>query len=362
MQNFDNITAIGLMCDPSLEGIEAAIITTNGLDYLDIGPYIFRPHDEYLVKQISEIRGKDYCDFPMKLKKAEYDLTMAHARAVDDLIIHAGIEKKDIGIIGFHGLTLYHNPKEKITFQLGDASLLANETKLPVVAKFRTNDILNGGYGGPLTPLYLSKLYADIPRPLAILNISGFVTMTIIDENERLTAGVIGPGTGMLNAFMLQAFDIPMDYDGEIAATGTINEEFLNYMLADEYFQKAIPKSIPHAYFQHFFSEMKDMNKNDIIATLTALVAKVIVKHINIFSQVVVSGGGLKNPTLMRMIKTQTDCEILSCKDMGIEPRMIEAQAFGFLAVKNIYNLPASFPETTGVANATICGSLYNPE
>ncbi len=361
MQDFDNIYSIGLMCDTSLEGIDAALIKTNGLDLLEIVDVISRPYDEYLVSQIKEIRGKDYGDFPKKLKKAEFDFTMANAQIVNDLISHAGIGKSEISVIGFHGLTLYHNPFEGETFQLGDASMLASETTIPTVSKFRKNDIYNGGYGGPLTPIYLATLYAKEEKPLAILNISGFSNITLINENERLSAGLIAPGMALLNDFMVENFDMPMDYDGQIAAKGNVDEKMLELLLDDEFFEQDIPKSVERSYFNRFFETIRELDKKDAMATLTELIATVIINATKDYPKVIFSGGGTKNPTLMRAIKTKAKFEIVFSSDIGINPKMMESQAYAYLAVRNLYNLPASYPETTGANSATICGSLYTP-
>ncbi len=361
MQNFDNIYVIGLMSDTSLEGIEAALIKTNGLDLLEIGPSISRPYDEHLVSQIKEIRGEGYGDFPKKLKKAEFDFTMANVNAVNDLIAHAGIQKSEIEVIGFHGLTLYHNPKEKATFQLGDPCLMIEELGIPTVAHFRNNDILNGGYGGPLSPIFLSTLYKNQTRPLAILNISGFSNITFINENERLSSGLIAPGVALLNDFMADNFDMAMDYDGAIAAKGKADEQVLSKMMKDEYFTLPIPKSVERTYFNKFFDDVKSLNKEDAMATLTALIGNIIINAIKEYPKVIVSGGGAKNPTLMRLLKTCGRHEIILSDDLGVKSKSIEAEVYAYLAVKNLYNLPASFPETTGASSATICGSLYAP-
>ncbi len=361
MQYFDNITAIGLMSDPSLEGIEAAIIKSNGLDCLEIGESISRPYDEYLIEQIKDIRGEGYHDFPKKLKKAEYDFTMANVSIIKDLLEYAKINPSEIGVIGFHGLTLYHNPKEKKTFQLGDAALLAEETKINVVAKFRSNDIHNNGNGGPLSPIFLSTLYAKEPRPIAILNISGFANVTFVNENERLAAGLVAPGMALLNDFMLEKFDMPMDYDGAIAAKGKIHEDILKSMLDDEYFKKPIPKYVPRNYFNKFFGMVESIDKADGIATLTALVAFAIIDSIKGFPKVIVTGGGTKNPTLIRTLKTNAEFEVILSSSLDINPKITEAQAYAYLAVRNLQNFPSSFPETTGASSATICGSLYTP-
>ncbi len=362
MQDFDNIYAIGLMSDTDLEGINAALIKTNGLDSLEILDNIARPYDEHLLEQIKNIRGNHYSDFPKKLKKAEFDFTMANARIVEELLNHAQIEKNNVKIIGFHGLTLHHSIAEKKTFQLGDPRLLTMETRLPVVARFRNNDVFNGGYGGPLTPIYLANLYAKETRPLAILNISGFAKATFIDENERLSAGLIGPAMTLLNDFMIEHFNLPMDYDGAIAAKGTVNQKILQKMLQDEYFTMPIPKYVSRSYFNKFFQNIQEIDKQEAISTLTALVAEVILQSIGNYPKVVISGGGVKNPTLMRILKMKSNLDLVCYEDIGYNAKMIEAQAFAYLAVRNLYNLPSSFPETTNTTVPTICGAIYETQ
>lgn len=356
--------AIGMMSGTSLDGVDAALIKTDGTQVLEIGAHITLPFEDDLFAVLHDavhMRGD--------LMKAEHDLTLFHAKAVEELLALSGKRASDIHVIGFHGQTVAHRPKEGITWQMGDGALLAARTRIDVVCDFRRRDVAAGGQGAPLVPLYHAALALKLPLPLAVVNIGGIGNVTWVGRSEAMGESIMacdilafdtGPGNAMLNDWVRKHTGAAYDKDGELARKGRAYMNIVEEFLEHPYFKAIPPKSLDRNDFN--IGQMNNLTTEDGAATLTAFTAQAVAKAVGFFpappKRWLVSGGGRHNPAIMQAL-----AEILP----GVEPveavgwdgDALEAQAFGFLAVRSLYNLPLSLPTTTGASHAVTGGAFY---
>jgi len=342
MQNNNQpLTAIGLMSGTSLDGIDAAIIKTDGEKIYEFGKTAFVEYSnefrERLRKAIDEVKGQR-SKVKLSDESLEKDLTVLHAEAVEKLNVKADV-------IGFHGQTILHKPDAGFTWQIGDGALLANLTKTSVVNDFRSADIKAGGQGAPLVPVFHAAIAASLPKPIAIVNIGGVSNITLVDE-AQIFAFDTGAGNALINDLTKKYFGKEYDEDGKIAASGKVDEKILAQYLADPYFAKPTPKSLDRNSFD--LKLVDGLKPEDAIATLTAFTAQSILLAEKTLGKKIakfyVAGGGRKNKTIMQMLGARAE----SIVNIGYDGDAFEAQAFAFLAVRVLNNLPISFPTTTG--------------
>jgi anhydro-N-acetylmuramic acid kinase len=337
------LKAIGLMSGTSLDGIDAAIITTDGEGISGFGEFITLEYsDEFrqrLRRAIEEARGWRLGVGEVSDKELERDLTDLHAEAVKKLGVKADI-------IGFHGQTIIHRPQQGFTWQMGDGALLAKLTGIDVVNDFRSSDIKAGGQGAPLVPVFHKAITLELPKPIAIVNIGGVANITWIDEQGNLLAFDTGPGNAMINDIMKKHFGKDYDENGVVAARGQVDEEVLAEYLDDEYFKVRPPKSLDRNHFN--LDLVRDLKPEDAVATLTAFTALSIMMSNSYFKSPVpkfyITGGGRKNRRIMETLGDRAE-SIEAIKHNG---DAFEAQAFAYLAVRVKYGLPITFPTTTG--------------
>lgn len=333
------IWAMGLMSGTSLDGIDAAIILTDGHQVFDHGESLFIPYDSAFQVKLRSQLGQQFPDENIALES-----TQRHCEAVKKLLNQTN---KPVKLIGYHGQSTFHAPP--ITVQMGDGELLAKTVGISVVYDFRTKDCEMGGQGAPLVPVYHQTLAYDKSHPVVFVNIGGVANLTYID-GDTLIAGDIGPGNALINDMMLRDFGREFDENGQLAAEGKVNQEVVDRWLQDPYFKQSFPKSLDRDHFKKFLSDTAD---KDGIASLTALTARAIMQSIEKFpklpQEILVCGGGAKNKTLMQYLGPKA--RVLEDADM------IEAQAFAFLAVRVLQGLPTSFSTTTG-CREPVCGGV----
>lgn len=356
--------AIGMMSGTSLDGVDAALIKTDGVQVLERGSHITVPFEDNLFHLLHEaVHGRG------DMLKIERDLTRMHADVVKQLLQQSGFRYRDIGVIGFHGQTVAHRPKEGITWQIGNGSLLAALTKIDVVCDFRRRDVAAGGEGAPLVPLYHAALAKHMPLPVAVLNIGGVANVTWVgkseDHGESIMAHDIfamdtGPGNAMLNDWVRRHTGQQYDKGGAIAAKGKVNEGVIEQYLNHPYFKATPPKSLDRNTFS--FEAVQGLRLEDGAATLTAFTARAAAKSRTHFpaspKHWLVTGGGRHNPVMMAMLAELLP-DVRPVESVGWEGDALEAQAFGFLAVRSLYNLPLTLPTTTGASHAVTGGAFY---
>lgn len=337
------IWALGLMSGTSLDGIDAALVLTDGERIYEIGESLYLPYESQFQELLRTQLGRRFPD-PSVAQAS----TQLHIEAVHKLL---NMTTKPIKLIGYHGQTTFHAPP--ITVQMGEGATLAQATGVPVVYDFRTADCQAGGQGAPLVPVYHQALCAGQAQPLVLINIGGVANLTYINDNI-LIAGDTGPGNALINDVMSRDFSRCFDEDGLIALTSTVNQEVLARWLQHPYFAQPFPKSLDRNHFRPFIEELQGA---EAVATLTALTASSILGALKLLPQLphklYICGGGAKNKTLMHWLGPHV--ESLPNSDM------IEAQAFAFLAVRVLRGLPTSFPMTTGCEKPVCGGQIVYP-
>lgn len=360
------LKAIGLMSGTSMDGIDAAILDTDGERIAAFGPTHFAPYSADLRARLREAVESAASlplagPLPPDIAALERELTQAHVQSVEALLAGAGLSPNAIDVIGFHAHTLIHRPQARATLQIGSGPLLAAMTGIDVVSDFRSADMRAGGQGAPLVPIYHAALAAD-RAPVAVLNIGGVANVTFVGQDGSLLAFDTGPGNAPIDDWALKHTGHPVDKDGKLAAKGKANQNVLAELLRHAYFAQTPPKSLDRMDFA--LDMTRNLSAEDGAATLTAFTAHAIAKAVAHLPEKpklwIVCGGGRLNPTLMRELRAAlAGASVIAAEDAGWRGDFIEAEAFAYLAVRSFRGLPISFPTTTGVRRAISGGTLF---
>lgn len=345
------------MSGTSVDGIDAALLCTDGEQVAAHGASLMVPYAPETARAIHDtMSGKGSRD------AAEQALTLAHADVVEQLIANAPIPRSAIMLIGFHGQTIHHDPAHGVTVQLGDAALLASRTGINVVSDFRTRDVAEGGQGAPLVPLYHRALAENLRRPLAVLNLGGVANITWLGEGRNdIIALDCGPGNALMDDVVRNRTGKTYDENGALAAAGTVDETVLAQFMAHGFFEKPAPKSLDRNQFS--LALVENLSTEDALATLAAFtvaaVAHELAKLPGTARQLLVTGGGRRNATLMRLLGARLNMPVEPVETVGWNGDMLEAEAFAYLAARSVRGLPLSLPATTGVPRAVTGGAFY---
>jgi len=352
--------AIGLMSGTSLDGIDAALIETDGIDQVRTGPSLTQPYPADFRDALRGILGATEPSFA--ISAIERRLTELHAEAVADLRRRHGLA--DIELIGFHGHTILHRPDERRTWQIGDGTLLARLTGVPVVSDFRSADVAAGGEGAPLVPVYHRALVAALPKPLAVLNIGGVANVTWIGAGEAdLVAFDTGPGNAPIDDWMRAKAGVGFDDGGTLALGGSVDAEFVRRFLDHGFFARRPPKSLDRDDFAQFRPDHLDAADGAAtLAACTVAAALAARRHLpSAPARWLITGGGRHNRALMNGLAAGFNVPVEPVDVMGWDGDALEAQAFGYLAVRSLKGLPLSFPGTTRVPAPQTGGRLDRP-
>ncbi len=386
-------TAIGLMSGTSLDGVDAAIVTTDGHNHIQFGQTTFIPYPQALANNI-----KNMMLAPFTLQhylQIEQEYTLLNITACKTLInrpllkpafgsemigdlatqnhsifdIHedsntestqqfaaeaecrkrANEHKHNIDVIGFHGQTLLHTPQKGITHQMGNAHLLAHKLQCYVINQFRNNDIMHGGCGAPLVPIFHRALTTQLTKPIAVLNIGGVSNITYIDH-DTLIGFDIGIGNAPLNDIMQKYHNTLYDDGGIIASQGKVCKQSVHILMSDNFFTQHHPKALDRNHFD--FKILDHLNTPDKLATLIAFIVlslqKALTQLPKLPKSIYITGGGRKNTFLVQKIQTTLQLPVHNIDILSIDGDMLEAYAFGYLAVRSLLALPLSYPSTTG--------------
>ncbi|MDC0092789.1 anhydro-N-acetylmuramic acid kinase [Alphaproteobacteria bacterium] len=358
---YDYLNIIGLMTGTSMDGIDISLVQTNGLDLKRLNKNYFYEYSINTKKHLKNILNKD---ISVNLKRKHYldeFVTNEHYLALKDLNI---IETCDL--IGFHGQTIYHNPKRKISIQLGDPKKLAKLLNKNVVFGFRSKDLELSGQGAPLAPIYHKYIIKkfNLTLPSCILNIGGVSNLTYWD-GKKLIGFDTGPGNGLMDNYMSFISDKHFDKDGNLASKGTPDKKIIEKILNHDFFKKKPPKSLDKLSFKNFYNELlkKNYSETDIMATLAEVTVETIVSSLLLLPQTVksilITGGGYRNIHLMKRLKDRLKLNFLNEEQLGINFDYIESELIAYLSARSVYNLPITFPETTGVLQPSSGGKLY---
>jgi anhydro-N-acetylmuramic acid kinase len=362
------LKVIGLMSGTSLDGIDAALLETDGEGVAVPGAAITVPYEANTrsllrtalddAQQIA--RG---APVPYSIREAERISTEAHARAVSALLEKARLQAADVALIGYHGQTILHRPEQHWTWQIGGGALLARLTGIDVVNDFRSADVKAGGEGAPLVPLYHAALVKETPSlelPVAVVNIGGVANVTYI-SSDTILAFDTGPGNAPIDDWAQRHTGKPVDEGGALAGAGRVNDAALTRMLQHAFFERVPPKSLDRLDFTA--DAVAQLSPEDGAATLTAFSAAAIARAREHFPDPattwVVCGGGRHNPRLMAELRARVNAPVLAAEDAGWRGDFIEAEAFAYLAVRSVRGLPLSLPTTTGVRQPMSGGRLH---
>lgn len=360
------------MSGTSLDGVDVALIETDGERIARFGPSGYRPYsdvEQALLRQaLAQGAGlTDRAARPGMLAEADAFVTRVHAETVEALLDTEHINKSDVAIVGFHGQTVLHRPAARLTVQIGDGAALARRLGLPVAYDFRAADVAAGGQGAPLVPVFHQALARDLdrPHPIAVLNVGGVANVTFVDGGDPIACDT-GPGNALIDDFMRARTGAPLDRDGDQASKGRVDETFVERVLANGFFDLPCPKLLGRNAFAFANIGLPDFSVVDGAATLSALTAASVARIVRHLPEPprawIVAGGGARNPTLMRMLTERLKPASVETADaVGWSSQSIEAQAFAYLAVRTLNGLPITFPATTGVAKPMPGGEIARP-
>ena len=372
--------AIGLMSGTSLDGIDVALIESDGERIrvvtsangfiAPLGPTGYRGYGEdekALLREATRdaegIRNRD--ERPGRLRQAEDFVTNAHAEAIEAFLAQNNLRPEEIDVVGFHGQTVIHRPQLGLTVQIGDGAALAKRLGVRVVSDMRANDVAQGGQGAPLVPVFHKALAeaAGFAGPLGILNIGGLANVTLIDSGGGVLAFDTGPGNGPINDWMKEREGRDFDKGGATAARGRVDEDLLENLLGHPLILRAPPKSLDRNWFSHRLAGY--LTIEDGAATLTAFTAHAVARSLAFArerpTRWIVGGGGAKNRTLMAMLERLLEAEVMNADAIGWSSDFLEAQAFAYLALRSLEGLPLTYPTTTGVSAPVTGGIVSEP-
>lgn len=365
------LTAIGLMSGTSMDGIDVALVTTDGMNHVERGPFLGIPYDPAfrarLKAALDEAKTiRDRRERPGSLAELERELTLRHADAVRSFLDRCGLEPSGIDIIGFHGQTVLHRPDEALTVQLGDGPLLAERTGISVVYDMRAADMRHGGQGAPLVPVYhaaLSSRIATGEGTTCFVNIGGISNLTAIAPDGTVRAYDSGPGNTLIDQWMEREAGIPYDQGGRIAGEGRILPDLAARYLSHPFFTADMRRSLDRNDFAP--PEPGEAELADGARTLAHVAAAAILRsarHLDPFpSLFIICGGGRLNATIMRdlvQMAGTTGARVMAAEEAGFNGDAMEAEAWAYLAVRSLKGLPLTFPGTTGVSQPLTGGVL----
>ncbi|WP_230481847.1 anhydro-N-acetylmuramic acid kinase [Sphingomonas sp. Leaf21] len=359
--------AIGLMSGTSLDGVDAALVETDGEGL--VRPIAFRS-EQYSDGARAELAEATTLALTFDRPRASPSIVSAgelivrtHAMAIQKLLRDAGVDAATVDVIGFHGQTVAHRPDRGWTWQIGDGQALADATGIVTVSDFRSADVAAGGQGAPLIPVYHAALAAGLERPVAILNLGGVANITWIGRDGALIAFDTGPANGLIDHWMEAEAGQRFDAGGMLAATGRAEPTVLDTLMDNGWFDLAPPKSLDRNDFT--IQAARGLSAADGAATLTAFTAMTVARALDHLPErpkrLLVAGGGRHNATMLRMIADETGLMPEPTDLLGWNGDAMEAEGFAYMAVRRLKSLPISFPGTTGVPEAMTGGVIHRP-
>lgn len=364
-------TAIGLMSGTSLDGIDVALVRTDGEAVVERGPSMGLPYDPAFRRRLqgaletAKVIG-DRSERPGDLAAIERDLTLRHAEAVRAFLAENDLKPADIDIVGFHGQTVLHRPDAALTVQLGDGDLLARETGIDVVYDMRANDMVHGGQGAPLIPVYHAALAASLSgsagKAVVFVNIGGISNLTFIGSDGAIVAYDSGPGNTLIDQWVEAHAGIPFDQGGMIASEGRVDPDLAHRYLNHAFFTAPVRRSLDRNDFRP--PEGRDASLEDGARTLAHVTAAAILRSARHLPErpklYVVCGGGRLNRIIMGDLAALAEAEraeVVAAEAVDLNGDSMEAEAWAYLAVRSLRGLPLTFPATTGV-KAPVTGGI----
>ena len=371
MLNSKNFIALGLMSGTSADGVDVAILITDGKTKIKLGPSEYYPFSKSFSTKIKSIFKKKVNIKKSKKQKRiveiENEFTHINLIAINKFLKKNKINKNKIDVIGFHGQTISHNPSNGYSWQIGNSQKLANLLNIKVVSNFRENDIKNGGQGSPLTPIFHYYLTKKIKKKICFINLGGISNITYFNHKSKnnlnnILAFDAGPCCSLIDDWISKNSNKRFDKFGLLARNGNVKKKIIQNFLKKTYFSKLPPKSLDRSFFS--LSLLKELTIKDGAATLSYLVADTLLKAFDYFPSnpdlCILSGGGRCNKFLVELInKKIKKTKISLTENYNWNGDSIEAHAFAYLSVRKLLNLPITFPKTTGTKEPLTGGRIF---
>ncbi len=359
----DLVTALGTMSGTSLDGVDAAIVVTDGVEIAGFGGTVYRPYGaderQFLRQHLGLWQDDDVRDAAGIVEYAHWEAMFALGY---------------VDVAGFHGQTLAHDPGGRGTHQCGNGQHLADALGYPIAWDFRTADVGAGGQGAPLAPFFHFALakWIKAEEPVVFLNLGGVGNLTWVNpalsdpaDNGALVAFDTGPANAPINDLMMLRRNKPFDAKGALAKKGEADADIVKAFMAHPYFDQEPPKSLDRDAFADLGAAVATLKDADAVATLTLAVVISVAHAITQCpappARILVTGGGRRNRTIMNGLALALECDVAAVEDVGLNGDMLEAQAFAYLAVRAARGLPISAPTTTGIPDPMTGGRIAWP-
>ena len=359
---------IGIMSGTSMDGLDCSFIKTNGTNFVQIikeSTFEFTPHYKNKLRKIISRAPKNNLSQQIKYFYENEDyITNNLLKYIRIFLRKINTKKNIIDLIGISGQTVLHNPKKKISIQLGSCSKINKILHIPIIGNFRENDINNGGQGAPIGSFYHKYILNKVSKKTAIINLGGISNITYSSTKE-LIAFDMGPGNSLIDDLTFYFYKKRFDHKGNYAKKGSLIKEILNDFQKDVFFKQNYPKSLDREYFNRFFNILKNKKNTDSIHTASMMSVMSIIMGIKLLKKnikkIIVTGGGRKNNFLMKSIASKLNkTKIMNIDQFGYNGDLLEAQMFAYLAVRSLKKLPLSTPNTTGVNKSITGGYLFS--
>ena len=355
--------AIGAISGTSMDGIDVALVETDGRERVRCGPGATYPYDSVLRTDLLQAAAAQTLS-TAEIARLDAGVTEAHVAAIARFALESQVALAAVAVVGLHGQTIRHQPEVRRTLQLGSGDAASRSLGTAVVADFRQADVAAGGQGAPLAPLYHRAMLGAPNEPTIVLNLGGVGNVTFLD-GEAVIAFDTGPASALLDDFMLRRCGVGFDQGGVLAASGTPDLDLVAAFLADPFFTRPPPKSLDRHHFHAYAATVEHLSDADGAATLAAFtIASVEAAMAHVPrppARWFVSGGGRHNDHLMQSLQCRLGVSVQPVEAAGFDGDLIEAQAFAYLAVRSLAGLPLSLPTTTGVPRPMPGGVLHRP-
>jgi anhydro-N-acetylmuramic acid kinase len=356
------VKAIGVISGTSMDGIDVSIVETDGDTVVNPGPGRTFSYPDDLRRRLQDLIAEPTRAQSEPLAELDQAVTHAHIEAIRRFMAEADISAKDVSLIGFHGQTVYHRPEIRFTRQLGVGARVARELGIDTVDRFRHADVASGGEGAPFVPLYHRALASDLAQPVMILNLGGVGNVTYID-GDVVIAFDTGPASALLDDFVLRRRGLSYDENGQLAASGVADASLVAEFMSNPFFDRPAPKSLDRQDFHARAKSVEALSDENGAATLAAFTIESVIAALRHVPQEpqrwLVTGGGRRNAHFMERLRERLGVSVDPVEAVGWNGDFLEAQAFGYLAVRSTRGLPLSLPTTTGVPHPMPGGELH---
>ena len=356
---------IGIMSGTSMDGLDCSYLETDGKKFVKIiseKSYKYSFNYKNKLNNLAKINKKNYKN---QSKNLDDFVTSTFIKNIEKFIKDFKIKKQFVDFVGVSGQTILHDPKNKISIQLGSCKKINKKLKIKVIGNFRNNDIKNGGQGAPIGAFYHDYILRKILKKSAIINIGGISNISYLNNNN-LNAYDLGPGNCIIDDLMLNKYNKKFDNKGDVARTGKLNIKIIEKFNNDKFFKLNNPKSLDRNYFNKYFLKLIKLNKKDSLNTGSEMTILAILKELkklnNKVNNIILTGGGRKNKYIVSEIKKRlkkNNIKLMLIDEFNFNGDFLESQAFGYIAVRSYLGLPISTPSTTGVKKPLSGGKLF---